>query len=217
MKRFCLASLVFFVIFQITFCYSVPNTAEESQVQQEPYNVQNSQLANRTFNHKNDTPAWVEHYLQGGIPQLETLPQYVSRYVFVAESYGSNLTALNQWASLFDADQDLAPMAAKRIQARLYKAASGNPDRVFGQYFESTSRLAADTKIKGGQKEGEFWLEVQPETGQINKEYVYFILITIEKSILQNQITPILNKTKVTVREQQTAIDKMLPSFHDGF
>ncbi|MDL2229933.1 hypothetical protein LJC14_06760 [Treponema sp. OttesenSCG-928-L16] len=169
-------------------------------------------------------PEWLRIYLQEGISGVEDMPQYKTKYLFMAENAGTNEDALEQWEEAFSVDQDLPLMVSVRMQDRLDRASEGNPDALFGRYYENTLRKTADARIRDGRKEEDFWLKKKfeaPREGEISREeYSFYILVSIDRAELQRQLTPVLSRDDIDPplrKDEASAVDKMLVSFYDTF
>jgi hypothetical protein len=171
-----------------------------------------------------DLPEWVSQYMNGGIQALENLEEYRDRYVFIAKDTGANLKALGQWAAGFRIVQDFPRLAAARIQDRLTRAAGGNPDVEFGRFFERVIRSSSDAVYTGAVREDDYWvlkryLQENGETAGPG-EYEYYILVSIDRALLQGQITAILDAVVVELppnREQSSAITRVKEIFYESF
>jgi hypothetical protein len=169
-------------------------------------------------------PEWVNRYLQGGIPMLEALAGYEERYLFVAHDQGTNLKALGQWAAGFRLDKDFSRLAAARIQTRMTQAAQGDPDGEYGRYFEAVIRSSSDAVYLGTFRENDFWVfkqYVRESGGETSPGmYEWYILISIDKVLLQHQISAILDQVTVDLpptREQAAAIARLKENFYEEF
>jgi hypothetical protein len=169
-------------------------------------------------------PEWVNRYLQGGIPLLEALAGYEERYLFVAHDQGTNLKALGQWVAGFRLAKDFSRLAAARVQARMTQAARGSPDGEYGRYFEQVIRASSDASYFGALREDDFWVykQYQRESGGGTNPgmYEWYILISIDKVLLEHQITAILDQVTVDLpptREQAAAILRLKENFYEEF
>jgi hypothetical protein len=161
--------------------------------------------------------------MEQGIPGLEAMAGYEDRYLFVEVNSGTNLKALEQWRSGFSVSQDFAQMVSSRVRSRLIDAA-GNPDRIYGRYFEGLIKTISDSNYSGVRRETDFWLFKRyfAEDGEtIDREvYEYYILVSINKSILEEQIDLILRQVQIqtdSTREQTAAIERLRENFYEGF
>lgn len=169
-------------------------------------------------------PEWVTVYVQDGMTGVEMMDKYKDKYVFVGEDSGTNLNALRMWAQGFNVAQDMARLVSNRVQAKFAGAAAGSPDDEFGRYFENVVKNAADATFTGAKKDTDFWVykRYYKEDGKtVDREvYDYYVLVTIDKAILQQQLQKILDGTvadKPLSREQKTAVDRVKESFYEGF
>jgi hypothetical protein len=176
-------------------------------------------------------PEWTACYLRGGIPEIEALDRYQNKYVFIGKNQGTNFTALNQWAENFTVIQDFPALAALRIESRLIGAASLYPDDEYGDYFEALIKKAYDAEYFGTQKEASFWIkkslekkidsEEAPEDElAVEEVYEFFVLISIDKPVLQNRIRELMaavNPDVPPTRAQNAAIHRIQQNFFEGF
>jgi hypothetical protein len=171
-----------------------------------------------------DVPEWVTRFISDGLPGVEEMSDYQDKYVFIGEDTGTNLNALRQWTTGFTVAQDFSRLVSIRVQARLTGAAAGSPDDVFGRYFENLVRTTSDTVYSGARKESDFWLfkrYFQADGTTVDREvFDFYILVTIDKELLQGQINDILNRVQMDVastKGQTSAIDRIKQTFYEGF
>ncbi|QQO09247.1 hypothetical protein [Breznakiella homolactica] len=171
-----------------------------------------------------DVPEWVTRYISDGVSGVEAMPQYNNKYVFIGEDSGTNLNALRQWSTGFTVAQDLSRMVSSRVQARFAGAAAGSPDDEYGRYFENVVKSASDATYSGARKETDFWLlkrYFKADGKTVDREvYDFYVLVSIDKDLLQRQINDILDGVNVDTpptREQSTAIDRVKEAFYEGF
>jgi hypothetical protein len=171
-----------------------------------------------------DVPEWVTRFISDGLTGVEAMPDYEDKYVFIGEDSGTNLNALRQWTAGFTIAQDFSRLVATRVQARFAGAAAGSPDDVFGRYFENLVKTTSDAVYSGARKETDFWLlkrYFQADGQTVDREaFDFYILVTIDKELLQKQITDILNRVQrdtTSTREQTSAIDHVKAAFYEGF
>ncbi|MDR2901103.1 MAG: hypothetical protein LBV20_06245 [Treponema sp.] len=181
------------------------------------------------IDHKNnvisrDIPEWVTRYISGGVREVEAMPIYQNAYVFIGEDKGTNLQALKQWVSNFSVTQDLARMVSSRVQLRFTNAATGSPDEEYGRYFENVVKNVTDVSFSGARKETDFWLlkryfQADGQTVE-REEYEYFVLVTIDRSLLQRQIDDVLDRANAATQlsdEESAAVIRVKEVFYEGF
>ncbi|MDR3139005.1 MAG: hypothetical protein LBT95_04955 [Treponema sp.] len=170
-----------------------------------------------------EIPPWVTAYIYEGSAAVERLPEYQNKYVFIAETEGTNVNALRQWARNFAVLQDLSRLIAIRITRRFTNASANNPDEIYGPFFEEAIREASDAFYYGAIKETDYWILAQffEEDGVTpqRKVYQFFILISIDQALLKSQIDEILDKVPVAgiTREQAAFISHFKETFFTGF
>ncbi|MDR1900106.1 MAG: hypothetical protein LBQ55_08870 [Treponema sp.] len=171
-----------------------------------------------------DIPEWVRRFLIGGNREVEAMPQYRGRYVFVAASRGGSLEALQYWAGEFSDVQDFPRLVAVRIEERLAGAAVLYPDDEYGEFFEVMVKRASDASYHGARRETSFWMRRQLHDGDDENEdpevYDCFVLVSIDREELAGQIRPQLANprgVKTPTRDQAAAVDRIRETFFDGF
>ncbi|MDR2402804.1 MAG: hypothetical protein LBD78_02120 [Spirochaetaceae bacterium] len=171
-----------------------------------------------------DVPDWVTLYISDGLPGVERLDQFKDEYVFVGEDTGTNLNALRQWSSGFTVAQEMARMVSTRVQAKFVGAVAGSPDLEYGRYFEDVVKNVASASFSGARKENDYWLlkrYFMADGKTVDREaYDFYVLVTIDKGILERQINEVLDGTKTDApltREQQTAVERVKEAFYEGF
>jgi hypothetical protein len=167
-------------------------------------------------------PHWLDRFLAGGTRSLESLAEYRDTYLFVAEGSGNNLNALLQWASDFSLDRDLPRLVALRMESRM-TAAVPYPDDEYGPFYETLIKRAFNGTFTGAVREAGFWIRRQffEDDGlTLDREsYTYFILIGIQKSLLEFQITRMLQEITLPKnrRAQNDAVNRLREDFFNGF
>lgn len=179
-------------------------------------------------------PDWVNRFLEGGIPAVEASVLYQEKYVFIGENRGENFNALRQWADGFTVSQDLPGLVTRRVEHRLLSAASLYPDDEYGEYFETLIKKVSNTEYGEALKEDSFWMrrrvisgseeaanaEAPPGLPPVYERYEFFVLISIDKLVLQNRIRELMANVKTAAaptREQATAINRIQHNFFEGF
>jgi hypothetical protein len=172
-----------------------------------------------------NVPDWVSLYIDKGLPGVEALEEFQDKFVFVGEDSGTNLNALRQWATGFTVNQEIARMVSNRVQAKFAGAAAGSPDAEYGRYFEDVVKAVAEAQFSGARKENDFWLlkrYFRPDRRRttLRETYDYYVLISVDKDILQRQIDEVLERVRTggpLTQEQETAVDRVREAFYEGF
>jgi hypothetical protein len=169
-------------------------------------------------------PDWVTLYISNGLAGVEALPEFQDKYVFIGEDTGTNLNALRQWSSGFTVAQEIARMVTTRVEAKFVGAAAGSPDAAYGRYFEDVVKTLGTASFSGARKENDYWLlkrYFRSDGRTVDREvYDFYVLVTIDKAILERQIDEVLNRTRddpALTREQATAVDRVREAFYEGF
>ncbi|MDR2184942.1 MAG: hypothetical protein LBO80_04660 [Treponema sp.] len=217
MKKILIAT---FVISVLVLAGCASNKTPEYVEKTKTYEV----LDHKTMAVGQEVPGWVTRYIAGGLTEVEKMPDFQNKYVFIGEDSGINLNALRQWTSGFTVAQDLSRMVSTRVQARFAGAAAGSPDDEYGRYFEAVVKNASDATYSGARKENDFWILKRYFKGDgknVDREvYDFYVLVTIDKNSLEQQINAILNETEAgtpPTKEQAVAIDRVKEAFYEGF
>ena len=172
-------------------------------------------------------PEWVNTHLHNKLNELEAADYYTDKYLFAGENNGNNFSALNQWADSFRAEQDLPMLVAGRIEKRMFSAASKYPDYEYGEFFEVFMKAAYDSKYTGAEIEDKFWVkrlivssDILTNNSIIEEAYEFFVLVSIDKPVLQNHIRNIMSEVKTQKRlsrEQTAAVNRIKQIFFEEF
>jgi hypothetical protein len=169
-------------------------------------------------------PAWVSLFINDGVSAVEKIDAYKGKYVFIGEDSGINLNALRQWSTGFTVNQQMASMVSNRVEARFAGAAVGSPEATYGSYYENVVKAVAAASFSGARRETDFWLQkryFKADGKTLDREdYTFYVLVSIDKAILDQQITSVINGTAVDpalTREQKTAVDRVKEVFLEDF
>jgi hypothetical protein len=200
----------------------VPPVLPQIYIREElPYQI----IDHKTSALGEEIPRWVSLYTNQEISEIEALPGYEDRYVFIAANSSSNFKALNQWVAGFSLNQDLPQLVALRVLARFTGNEQRSPEYDYGNYFESAVRTAADTIYSDARKDADFWLlkrytENEDGLTEYREVYEFFILVSIARDRLQSQLSEILHKATENItltRDQADAADRLREDFYEGF
>lgn len=219
MKKLIVALTAAALVMSAVSCASKPE--EKTMVKKGPaYEV----IDHKTMAIGGDIPAWVVTFIETGVQGIEAMDAYKDKYVFIAEDSGANKQPLSLWMTGFNVTQEVARMVSTRVQSKFAGAAAGSPDDEFGRYFENVVKSAAEARYSGARKENDFWVMRRyfKEDGKSidREEYTMYVLVSIDKAMLQSQIQAVLDGTAADTppsKEQQTAIDRVKESFYEGF
>jgi len=172
-------------------------------------------------------PDWLLAFIEGGIERVEKMDLYRDKYVFIGRNDGENFTALNKWADNFSAMRDFPMLAAVRIERRMILSASLYPDNEYGLFFERMVLNAYSGEYQGAEKEDIFWIKIKVDNETIELEndvlsetYNFFILITIDKTVMRAIITDMMTRAydaAVPSGAQAAAVDRLRQTFFEGF
>jgi len=169
----------------------------------------------------NQMPAWLRSFLGSGINAVEKLEDYNNKYVFIVSNQGDNIAALNKWVEYYTVEHDFPMLAAERIEKRMYLTASLYPDDEYGAFYETMIHNAYKTEYSDAEKKDYYWIKIKSEKEEgISENYMFFILITIEKNIMQSIIRNMIAKSNAAVtltNSQNSSVNKLRNTFFEGF
>ena len=173
---------------------------------------------------KESLPEWLQRFYRGGNQAVEAMSIYQDKYIFIGKTRGTSLNALRQWVDNYAADRDFPRLAAARIENRMLAAASLYPDDEYGDYFSILIKTASDAEYPPSITEETFWIKqrVEGETEETPARdfYEFFVLISIDKTLLQNRIRELMANITPPVlptRAQNAAINRIQQIFFEGF
>jgi hypothetical protein len=169
-------------------------------------------------------PRWLFTYLNGGIEEVELISSFNGKYVFIGNNQGVNFATLNKWADNFSAEHDFFMLAAERIERRMISTAVLYPDDEYGAFFETMVKKAYSAEYSGAVKEDTYWIKTEViHDNDINagsSVYNFFVLITIDKLLMQAIISGMMAETISSVTStstQRNTILRLQQSFFYGF
>jgi len=172
---------------------------------------------------KNNMPRWLSVYISDGIAAVERLDIYNDKYVFIAMNQGANFAALTKWAENISPVYDFPMIAAARIEKRIISSAALYPDDEYGLFFETMIKNVYRGTYTGVVKEDAHWISIRADnenTGENGIIFMYFVLMTIERSSMQTNVRNMIGKSSAAVtvtNAQNSAINRLRQTFFTGF
>ncbi|MDR2370764.1 MAG: hypothetical protein LBD71_04730 [Treponema sp.] len=167
-------------------------------------------------------PRWIELYLAGRRSDIEASPEFYNKYVFVASNEGSRFEILSLWAREFSGRRDVPRLVASRTEDRM-TGKTLYPDDEYGEFFERFIKDIFNSVFEAS-VDSVYWIRQRSyeEDGvTVDQErYRFFILITIDKPVLERELFRIMNMVKTIVpptRDQAAAINHLKENFFTGF
>jgi len=146
-------------------------------------------------------PPWLSTFIQrNGTRSVEELPDYKGKYVIIGQANGAGLQQVETWAKNFDAQQQIGAEIETRV-ASIFKAHEnllpGQADAK--RKYDNAINTLVKATYTGAKQEADWWIHQkitekgskQPET-----RYTSYVLYTIDKSILDQQIRDEILKIK---------------------
>ncbi|HCX96574.1 MAG TPA: hypothetical protein DHU26_06300 [Spirochaetaceae bacterium] len=160
------------------------------------------------------TPKWVELAIIGGYRDIEKLPDYKDKVVFIAQFEAQNLQSAQLLAERMQADTEIARYLSTRVKDAFKGANVADADsKNFGAYGERFVASVGEAKFSGYRMEADWWVKVQtytPENKPDKQIYRVIQLWAIEKGMLQKQFDILFSQLAGTAQptpEQKRAID----------
>jgi hypothetical protein len=161
----------------------------------------------------NQLPVWVQVYVERGIPGLEALSDFDGQYCFVGEGTGTNLNALTTWVSNYNVARDIASSVSNSVNAKFVGSETGSPQANYGSYYETVVTTTANATYSGARKLNDWWLltrRTEPGSKKSTDEYRAYVLYTIDRQALDQQILGIMNQVSLAgSTEQQRAVNNV--------
>jgi len=166
-------------------------------------------------------PVWLRSFLGSGINAVEKLEAYNNEYVFIVSNEGDNIAALTKWVEHYTVAHDFPMLVADRIEKRMYLTASLYPDDEYGAFYETMMHNAYKAEYNEALKEDYYWIKTKSGNEEEPSEnYIFYLLITIEKSLMQSIIRNMIVKTSEVViltKSQNNSVNKLRNTFFEGF
>jgi len=148
-----------------------------------------------------DIPPWLSTFIQrDGTRSVEELPDYKGKYVIIGQANGAGLQQVETWAKNFDAQQQIGATIETRV-ASIFKAHEnllpGDADAK--RKYDNAINTLVKATYTGAKQEADWWLHQKiTEKGKKDSEtrYTSFVLYTIDKSVLDQQIRDQIIKIK---------------------
>jgi hypothetical protein len=127
------------------------------------------------------------------------------------------------WANNFTPARDITNLAAQRIERRMISSSVLYPDNEYGFFFETMIKNAYRTAYPRAVKEDVFWIKIidDDNTEAVRREiYNFFLLITIDKTIMQDIIVNMMEETNSAVTptaSQNNSINRLRQTFFERF
>lgn len=171
-------------------------------------------------------PDWLSAFIKGGVEEVEKMSAYHGKYVFIGINEGTNFTALEMWADNFSTVRNFTLLAAERIQRRMVSSALLYPDDEYGEFFETMIKNAYSVVYPDVSKESTYWIKLKTnneiDSGESVLSYIYnyFILIIIDKTVMQTVISDMMENAYSSLNpldSHRNAIDRLRKTFFEGY
>jgi len=160
------------------------------------------------------TPRWVELAIIGGYRDIEKLPDYKDKVVFIAQFEAQNLQSAQLLAERMQADTEIARYLSTRVKDAFKGANVADADsKNFGAYGERFVMSVGEATFSGFRMEADWWVKVQtytPENKPDKQIYRVIQLWAIDKNMLQKQFDMLFSQMaggEPPTPEQKRAMD----------
>jgi hypothetical protein len=146
-------------------------------------------------------PPWLSTFIQrNGIRSVEELPEYKGKYVIIGQANGAGLQQVETWAKNFDAQQQVGATIESRV-ASVFKAHENllPGDAEAKRKYDNAINTLVRATYTGARQEADWWLHQKiTEKGKKESEtrYTSYVLYTIDRSVLDQQIRDQIKKIK---------------------
>ncbi len=147
-----------------------------------------------------DIPPWLSTFIQrNGTRSVEALPDYKGKYVIIGQANGAGLQQVETWAKNFDAQQQIGATIETRV-ASVFKAHENllpGGDDAKRKYDNAINTLVRAT-YTGAKQEADWWLhqKITEKGKEPETRYTSYVLYTIDRSILDQQIRDQIKKIR---------------------
>ena len=176
-------------------------------------------------------PAWVRRFYGVEAGEVEDLPEFAGRYVFISRNRGGSFDALRQWADNFCVGRDFARLVVARSERRFVARSLLYPEDEFGDFFVAAIRALSNGEYVDIMKEDTFWVKRELIANGdervdflgaplATERFEFLVLISVDRLRLQEQVLELLSGVRPSVRptrEQALAIDTLTQTFFEGF
>ena len=160
------------------------------------------------------TPKWVELAIIGGYRDIEKLPDYKDKVVFIAQFEAQNLQSAQLLAERMQADTEIARYLSTRVKDAFKGANVADADsKNFVAYGERFVMSVGEATFSGFRMEADWWVKVQtytPENKPDKQIYRVIQLWAIDKNMLQKQFDMLFSQMaggEPPTPEQKRAMD----------
>ena len=142
-----------------------------------------------------EVPEWVDLSNRGTTGVMETRPEFKNVYIIIANGIEQQLQPALTWINNFDAQQQIASYIETRA-ASVFKAHEDKlPDAANSERaYRNAINTVVSARYTGARKEGDWWVKTQDKDGSI--KYQVYVIYTIEKASLNNQIVNQIKRIK---------------------
>jgi hypothetical protein len=192
------------------------------------------QSADKAQERQRQLPSWLRAYMAGGIPTLEKLDSYNSRYCFVNEYTSTSLNMIQRRAASYTAERDFPQAALLRIYNAGVKDLSISPDVVYGSEFEKLMKRIVELNWQDVRIEASVWIfiswtnlngsknssDVSEEGMHLKDCYKLFILTSIDINDFKKQFEDamlLVQSDKTDTRSQNSAFAGFTRSIWEKF
>jgi hypothetical protein len=150
------------------------------------------------------TPKWVAVGVGQSVSALEKESDFKGNYCILANetSVGDNQLVLQQlmtWVNNFNAQQQLGATISTRV-ASVFKAVENKlpENEESRRKFSNSINTLISASYSGARKEGDWWIKqrVESKDGSSVVRYTAYVLYTIPKDVLNEQIAAQVTKAK---------------------
>ena len=173
--------------------------------------VKTSELDNKGNAIGVTTPDWIKMYVANGVTAVQGQPQFKDKYCIIGEESSTNRQFALAWADSFSAQQRIGAMLRTNIESKYQALVTGSSQSIGGansstaagggsadykQAIDNSINAVVNVAYSGAQRDSDWWVltrRYDPDQKDVySDEYTAYVLYTIPKSELNNQIAKAL-------------------------
>ncbi len=156
-----------------------------------------------------EIPAWVQDVSDDNYEALQNLPSFKDTKLIpvVAVERGKNLDLLRSWANNFSVQSQIARAIQNKVSAEFGGNQEGDKNSEENRNFvKELVATFSQTNISGLKKEKDYWIKLKVRDNYKKTEeefYEYYVLYSIDSTVLQEQIDIALGKVEAKTQAQK--------------
>jgi hypothetical protein len=152
-------------------------------------------------------PEWVDAAIADDYQRIMELPQFKGKIPIVDYGVGQNLDLLRSWVNNFSIQAAMSRRISNHIITAFGGEQLGSKDTPENRsLIQEVTATFSRTNIHGLAKEMDYWVKLRTidlGKGTETEQYYYYVVYSISKEDLDNQIGQVMGKITAATQEQQ--------------